>query len=111
MAFLSIFCAVGVLWTFSTSLSPNFHNKGCHSFTIRVSNEYERRNGLFNDTMNELCHQVKYFTTSNEEYTYKHMLNKNDFKDFFQAMLKEIEVNKKQYHWTLMERKDLPPGD
>ena len=60
--------------------------------------------------MNEVCHQVKYFTTSNEAYTYKHLLNKNDFKDFFQDMLEEIEVNERRDHWTLMERKDLPPG-
>ena len=25
-------------------------------------------------------------------------------------MLEEIEVREKRYHWTLMERKDLPPG-
>ena len=86
LAFFSILCAVGALCTFATSLSPNFHNKDCHLSTTRVSDYYERINGLYDDTMNEVCHQVKYFTTSNKAYTYKQMLNENDFKDFFQAM-------------------------
>ena len=73
LAFFSILCAVGAIWTFSTSLSPHFHNETCNSFTTRVSNEYELINGLFYGTTNKACHQVKYFTTSNEAYTYKHM--------------------------------------
>ena len=60
--------------------------------------------------MNKVYHQVKYFTTSNETYTYKKMLNENYFKDFFQAMLEEIEFHEKRYHWKLMEGKYLPPG-
>ena len=60
--------------------------------------------------MNEVYHQVKYFTTSNEAHTYKRMLNENEFKDSFQDMLEEIEVQEKRDHWKLMERKDLPPG-
>ena len=39
------------------------------------------------------------------------MLNENDFKEFFQDMLDEIEVRDKRDHWTLMEMKDIPPGD
>ena len=52
--------------------------------------------------MNDIYHKVKCFTTLNKSYTYKQMLNENDFKELFQAMLEEIEVNKKRYHWTLM---------
>ena len=51
LAFFSIFFSVGALWIFATSLSPHFHNKDCHSFITRVSNDYERINGIFNDTM------------------------------------------------------------
>ena len=90
LAFFSIFCAVGALCKFPKSLSPHFHNEACHSFTTRVSNDYKLINGLFDDNMNKVCHQVKYFTTPNEAYTYKQMLNGNDFKDFFQAILEEI---------------------
>ena len=71
LAFFSVLCAVGALWSFTTSQCPHFHNEDCHSFTSRVSNDYERINGLFYDTMNELCHQVKSYNTSNEAYTYK----------------------------------------
>ena len=87
LAFFFIFCEVGALWKFTTSLSPHFHNEACHSFKTRVSNDYKRINGLFDDNMNEVCHQVKYFTTSKEAYTDKQMLNSNYFMDFFQAML------------------------
>ena len=110
LSFFSVFCAVGMLWSFTTPTSPHVHNEACHSFTTRVSNDYERVNGLFDDTMNELCHQVQSFTTSNEAYTYKQMLQENDCKDFFDAMLEEIEVHENRAHWTLMRRDDIPPG-
>ena len=60
--------------------------------------------------MNEVCQQFKSFTTSNEAYTYKQMLNENYFKGFFQAVLEEIEVHEKRDQWTLMKRKDITPG-
>ena len=110
MAFFSVLCSVGTLWSFATASMPHFHNGTCHSFTTRISNDYERINGLFDDTMNDICHQVKSFTTSNESFTYKQMLKEGDFREFLQAMLDEIEVHESREHWTLMERKDLPPG-
>ena len=110
LAFFSIFCAVGTLWSFASSSCPHFHNNVCHSFTARVSNDYERINGLFDDTMNDLCHQVKSFTTSNEAFTYKQMLQESDCKQFFMAMLDEITVHEKQEHWTLMNWNDMPAG-
>ena len=76
----SVFYAIGSLWSFTMSQCPYFHNKACHSFTSRVSNSYECINGLFYDIMNELCHQVKSYTTSNEAYTYKQMLQEKDCK-------------------------------
>ena len=110
MAFFSVLCAIGTLWSFATSTSPHFNNGTCHSFTTRVSNDYERIHGLFDDTMNDICHQVKSFATSNEAFTYKQMLKENDYREFFQAMIDEIEVHEKREHWTMMERKDLSPG-
>ena len=74
LAFFSVFFAIGALWSFTTSQCTHFHNEACHSFTSRVSNNYERINGRFDETMNELCHQVKSYTTSNEAYTYNQML-------------------------------------
>ena len=63
LAFFSVFCAIGALCSFTTSQSPHFHDKACHSFTSRVSNNYERINGLFDDTIRKLCRQVKSYTT------------------------------------------------
>ena len=37
------------------------------------------------------------------------MLNENCLKDFFRDMLEEIGAKEKQYHWTLIKKKDLPP--
>ena len=47
LEFFSVFCAVGALWSFTTSQCPHFHNEACHSFNSIVSNDYERINGLF----------------------------------------------------------------
>ena len=74
LAFFSVFCAIGALWSVTASQSPHFHDKACHSYTSIVSNDYERINGLFDNTMNILCHQVKSYTTWNEAYIYKQML-------------------------------------
>ena len=93
MAFFSVFYAVGALWSFATSSMPHFHNDSCHSFVARVLNDYERINGLFDDTINDIIHRVKAFSTSNESFTYKQMLKEEDYKYFFQAMLDEIEVH------------------
>ena len=98
LAFFSIFCSVGSLWSFAASTMPHFQGDTCHSFVTRVSNDYERVNGLFDDTLNEVCHQVKSFTTDNENYTYKQMLKEDDFKDFFTAMIDEISVHEQREH-------------
>ena len=52
LVFFSVFCSIGALWSFTTSQSPHFHDEACHSFTSRVSNNYERINGIFYETMN-----------------------------------------------------------
>ena len=60
--------------------------------------------------MNELCHQFKSYTTSNEAYTYKQMLQEKYCKELFNAMLEEIEVHEKHEHWKLMNRNDMSAG-
>ena len=110
MSFYSVFSAVGTLWCFASLSMPHFFDNKCHSFVTRFSNDYEKINGLFDDTINDVVHHVKAFTTSNESYTYSKMLKEDDYRDFFQAMLDEIEVHEKREHWTLMERKDMPTG-
>ena len=60
--------------------------------------------------MNEVCHQVKSYTTSNKAYTYKHILQEKDCKEFFNAMSEEIEVHDKREHWRLMNGNDIFAG-
>ena len=38
------------------------------------------------------------------------MLQEKGCKEFFNAMLEEIEVHDKCEHWTLMNRNDMPTG-
>jgi hypothetical protein len=110
LAFFSVFRAIGTLWSFVTLLTPHFVHGHCHSFVARVSNDYERVNSLFDDTINDVIHHVQAYTTSNEAFTYKQMLKESDYRDFFQAMIDEIQVHEKRQHWTLVERKDMPQG-
>ena len=46
LAFFSIFCAIGTTCFFATTSTPHIHNKECHSFVARVSNDCEQVNGL-----------------------------------------------------------------
>ena len=109
LAFLSLLTGVGRLWSFASVSSPHCDNIGrCHSFVARVSNEYERVNGLFDDTINNMLHHVKAFTTGNENFTFNQMLKEDDYRMFFQAMLEEISVHEEREHWTLMNRRDMP---
>ena len=94
LSFFSVFCSIGALWSFATSCMPHYHESKCHSFVARISNEYEKVNGLFDDTINGIIHHVKAFTTSNENFTYNEMLKEDDFKHFFQAMINKIQVHK-----------------
>jgi hypothetical protein len=73
-------------------------------------NNFDWLNGLFNDTINEICHQIHAYTTLNESFTYLQMLQQGDFKQFFQAMEVELNDHETCKHWNLKERKDLQPG-
>ena len=64
LSFLSVFNSVGSLWTFATTTSHA--NYETYSFVARLSNDYNRLNGLFDDTLNDIYHQVHAFATSNE---------------------------------------------
>ena len=89
---------------------PYFFEDRCHSFVAWVSHDYERVNGLFDDTINEIVHHVQADTTGNEVFTYSGMLKQDDYKQFFEAMVAGIGVHESRHHWTMMLRSDLPPG-
>ena len=77
----------------------------------QISNDLDRLNGLFDDTINEICHRIRAFTTSdNETYTYLQMLWQDDHKQFFQAMEDEINDHETCNHWTLMLQSDMHVG-
>jgi hypothetical protein len=108
LSYLSVFNLIGSLWTFVTTTSQtdleNF------SFAALFSNDYDRLNGLFDDTINDICHQIHVYATSNESFTYSQMLREKDHKQFFKAMEVELADHESRSHWTLMERKDIPIG-
>jgi hypothetical protein len=75
----------------------------------QISLDLDRLNGLFDNTINNICHQIHEFTTSdNECYTYSQMLQQEDYKQFFQAMEIELDDHETINHWTLMLQKDMP---
>ena len=99
---------VGSLWTFATTSSH--YDVETYSFVAKFSNNYDRLNGLFDDTINNICHQIHAYATSNECFTYSQMLREEDNKQFFKAMEVELDDHEVQNHWTLMERNNMPPG-
>ncbi len=79
------------------------------SYVAQISHDFDRLNGLFDSTINDICHQIHAFTTSdNECYMYSQMLQQDNFKQFFQAMEIELDDHKTRSHWTLMLQKDMP---
>ena len=99
---------VGSLWTFATTSSS--FDVGAFSFVAGISNEYDQLNGLFDDTMNDICHQIYAYATSNESFTYSQMLKEKDHMQFFEAMEIELADHESRQHWALMRRNDLPSG-
>jgi hypothetical protein len=104
--FLSVFNLVGSLWTFTTTSSHAARET--FSFVVQRLNNYDQLNGLFDDTINDICHQVYAYAISNKSFTYLQMLREEDHKQFFAAIEVELADHEECDHWTLMECKDLP---
>jgi hypothetical protein len=106
LSFFSVSNSFGARWNFATS---NPHSEYEHlSFVARIANDFEQINGLFDDTLNAICHQA--YTTSNESLTYSQMLRETDHTKFFEAMEIEINDHEARCHWDLMLRTDLLLG-
>jgi hypothetical protein len=108
LSFLPVFNSVGIRWTFAT-LIPHSENEQI-SFVAKFANDFERNNSLFDDMINEICHQVQAYATSNESYTYSQMLCEADHINVFEATEIEINDNESCRHWTLILCKELPIG-
>jgi hypothetical protein len=60
LSFLSVFNLVGSFWTFATR-DTHSENKQ-FSYVAQVLHDLDRLNGLFDDTINDICHQIHAFT-------------------------------------------------
>ncbi len=76
----------------------------------RIANDFEQINGIYDNMINAICHQVQAYTTSNESFTYSQMLWEADNTKFFEAMEIKINNHETPCHWDLMLQKDLPLG-
>ncbi len=56
LSFYSVFNLVGSLWTFA--MTSSHYDVETYSFVAEFSNNYDRLNGLFDDTINVICHQI-----------------------------------------------------
>jgi hypothetical protein len=97
---------VGSLWAFATTSS--YMDSETFSFEAYFSNDYDCLNGLLDDTINDICHQVHAYAASNESFMHLQMLREEDHKQIFKAIKVKLADHKFCNHWTLMERKDLP---
>ncbi len=67
----------------------------------QIANDFEQINGLFDDTINAICHQIQAYTTSNESFTYLQMLCEADHTKFFESMEIKINDHETHCHWDL----------
>ncbi len=94
LLFISVFNLVGSLWTFATT-SSHIDNE-TFFFVASFSNDYDCLNSLFDDTINDICHQIHAYATSNESFTYLQMLREKDQKQCFEAM--EVKLADHEHH-------------
>ncbi len=106
LLFLLVLNLVGSLWAFATTSS--YMDSETFSFEAYFSNDYDCLNGLLDDTINDICHQVHAYAASNESFMHLQMLREEDHKQIFKAIKVKLADHKFCNHWTLMERKDLP---
>jgi chloramphenicol O-acetyltransferase len=71
---------------------------------------FHQLNMQFDGTLNHLHHMVLATEASNETFTFKEAMQETDYRDFIQAMIKEVDDHEQRNHWTLMERQALPQG-
>jgi hypothetical protein len=97
---------VSAQWNFATT-NPHSENEYLY-FVAQIASTFEQINGLFDNTINAISHQVQAYTASNESFTFSQMLREADHTKFFEAMEIKISDHKTRHHWDLMLRTDLP---
>ena len=81
------------------------------SFTQKASHQYHTINSNVDGTLNGILGTVFASVVDNDSYTYSGMLKQPDKHQFVEAMLTETAVHEKRNHWSIMKRKDMPPGE
>jgi hypothetical protein len=88
LSFLSVFTLVGAQWNFATLISHSDNER--FSLVAQIADDFKQINGLFDDTINDICHHIQAYTTSNESFTYSQILCESDPRKFFEAM--EVKI-------------------
>jgi hypothetical protein len=60
------------------------------SFVAQIADDFAQIDGLFDDTIHEICHHIQAYTTLNESFTYSQMLHENHCIKFYEAMQVKI---------------------
>jgi len=71
---------------------------------------YHCANSLYDDKFNAFSTMTLSVVASNKVFTYNNTMKEEDYCEFVKAMMKEINEHEKQNHWTMIKRRELPPG-
>ena len=80
------------------------------SILSKTVDSYHRVNSLYDRTINAVSTMTLSAVASNEVFTYKNAMKEEDYREFVKAMMREITEHEEQEHWTMIERRKLPPG-
>ena len=80
------------------------------SILSKTVDSYHRANSLYDGTINAFSTMTLSAVASNEVFTYKNAMKEEDYREFVKAMMKEITEHEEREHWTMIERRELPPG-
>ena len=91
--------------------SPKSTIKSAPTTAQSAAHQFQAVNENFVNTCNDMLYHV--FSVSkeaNESYTFKEMLQQDDWNQFAEAMTKEIGDHTKRKHWEIVPRSQMPRG-
>ena len=95
---------------FVTASTLSVHKNSSNTILDKVVNHCHMVNSHFDGTLNHIHHMMLATEATNETFTFKNALKEDDYKLFIEAMIKEVNDHEERKHWTLLERRDMPPG-
>ena len=91
--------------------SPKSTMKSVLTTAQSAAHQFQEVNKNFDTTFNDMLpHVFSVAKESNESYTFKEMLQKDDRNQFFESMTKEIGDHTKRKHWEIVPRSQMPRG-